>query len=346
MDGGHLRLDLAVRDGVIAGADLASTRPFAARVLVGKTPAQALALVPLLFSLCGKAQRAVAAAALAAAGGVPASLDRRPINVEALQETVWRLFLDWPEALGFGRREAAFANLHRRLAAATDADVETIDQLLATELYGVSPSAWRAGDQPATALAARLLAAADALPTGAAAVPRLLPDFDAATAARLIEEGGPDFCRAPTVAGRPAETGALARRSAEPLVAARLAAGNLIAARLAARLLDLCALRELLASGPQPIDAESPRAGIGVALGDTARGQLAHRVQVAADRVSDYLIVAPTEWNFHPQGGWRDELIGQRVAGAGEAFRRARLLMLSLDPCVPCEITVNGHAHA
>lgn len=345
MDGGRLQLDLSVRDGVIVRAELASTRPAAARVLLGKTPAQALALVPLLFSLCGKAQRAVAAAALAAAEGRPDAVNGRPVRIEALQETLWRLLLDWPDALGCSRHEAAFANLHRRLATATAADAEAIEALLADELYGVPPAAWRDGERPATALAARLLAAAEALPA-TATKPRLLPPLNAVAAAALLAGGGPEFQRAPTIDGQSAETGALARHALQPLVAARLAAGQPIAARLAARLLDLGALREVLTAPPQAIAAHCPQAGVGVAVCDTARGQLIHRVRVANGQIAEYVLVAPTEWNFHPQGGWRQELLGRRVAGPNEAIAAARTLLLSLDPCVPYAITVDGHPHA
>lgn len=351
VDGGRLQFDLAIADGVIVGAALVSTRPAAARLLVGKTPAQALALVPLLFSLCGKAQRAVAAAALAAAVGEAAGrgkVERRPVRIEALQETVWRLLLDWPEALGCGRRDAAFANLHRRLATATAADTDAIEQLLAAEIYGVEPQAWRAGTRPAAALATRLLAAAEALPATAirATASPLLPPLCAAAAAGLLGGGGSDFHRAPVFDDQPAETGALARHAAEPSVAARLAAGDPLAARLEARLLDLCALREVLAAAPEAVAAHAPEAGVGVAVTDTARGQLIHRVRVAAGRIADYVVVAPTEWNFHPQGGWRAELLGRRVVDRDAAIAQARSLILSLDPCVAYEITVDGHPHA
>jgi hypothetical protein len=47
--------------------------------------------------------------------------------------------------------------------------------------------------------------------------------------------------------------------------------------------------------------------GVGRALVETARGLLMHEIVLDGERIADYFIVAPTEWNFHPQGplaGW------------------------------------------
>ena len=55
--------------------DLASTRPLAAmQLLPGRRPADAAALVPRLYALCGHAQGAACAAALRAAGADAAEL--------------------------------------------------------------------------------------------------------------------------------------------------------------------------------------------------------------------------------------------------------------------------------
>jgi uptake hydrogenase large subunit len=49
-------------------------------------------------------------------------------------------------------------------------------------------------------------------------------------------------------------------------------------------------------------------------------------------------MVAPNEWNFHPQGALARGLIGQ-AADAGLP-PRAKLLVAALDPCVPCHIRI------
>jgi hypothetical protein len=59
--------------------------------------------------------------------------------------------------------------------------------------------------------------------------------------------------------------------------------------------------------------------------------------------VSDYKILAPTEWNFHPEGPLTRGLLGARVAeAAAPPVRRAvALLATALDPCVGFELVVD-----
>jgi coenzyme F420-reducing hydrogenase alpha subunit len=80
--------------------------------------------------------------------------------------------------------------------------------------------------------------------------------------------------------------------------------------------------------------AEMPAAAAGDGLGriEAARGCLVHRVELREGRVARYQILAPTEWNFHPDGALVRGLAG-RAAGDDAAWR-ARLLVAALDPCV------------
>ena len=71
----------------------------------------------------------------------------------------------------------------------------------------------------------------------------------------------------------------------------------------------------------------------------TARGMLLHHVRIESGRVAEYWIVAPTEWNFHPQGALTG-LIGLREGNAARLTETAMLFVLSLDPCVEFEIEV------
>jgi coenzyme F420-reducing hydrogenase alpha subunit len=77
----------------------------------------------------------------------------------------------------------------------------------------------------------------------------------------------------------------------------------------------------------------------GLAWVEMARGLLVH--QVSLDRQSDgsarvltCQVLAPTEWNFHPEG-----IAAQALAGLSahrdDTDAKARLLMAALDPCVP-----------
>jgi Ni,Fe-hydrogenase I large subunit len=84
--------------------------------------------------------------------------------------------------------------------------------------------------------------------------------------------------------------------------------------------------------------------GAGLAVVRTARGMLLHRVRLEAERVKDYLTVAPTEWNFHPRGVLVAGLRGLPVDNRDRLAQLAGLHVLSLDPCVEYSIEINGSA--
>jgi coenzyme F420-reducing hydrogenase alpha subunit len=160
----------------------------------------------------------------------------------------------------------------------------------------------------------------------------------------------PLFARAPTWGGVPVETGALARMRSQPLVAALAARyGNAVPTRMVARLAELATLLDGLAQGPRDepgpsrVQAFALRASEGLAAVQTARGLLLHRARVADGRVVDYQIVAPTEWNFHPDGALVHGLDGLAADDVVMVEQRARLTVQALDPCVECRIEI-GHA--
>jgi len=84
--------------------------------------------------------------------------------------------------------------------------------------------------------------------------------------------------------------------------------------------------------------------GAGMALVRTARGALMHYVRIdhagGAEKVAEYLTIAPTEWNFHPQGTLVSGLTGVRAADEEQLMEIARNWVLSLDPCVGYRIEV------
>ena len=222
---------------------------------------------------------------------------------------------------------------------------------------------------PLRAAAARLAAAAEALgaprerggapaPDTVLAViaaqcesaPRLVvarPDAlaavdDAEVIGRL--ESAPDaFAARPSLPGRCPEAGSFAR-----FWEAAPRAEGAFAARLAARLLDVVAT---LASLRLAIDGETNPDGVltggpagdgfGYGAAEGARGRLYHLAETGKDgRIASYAVLAPTEWNFHPEGPYAAALAGARL-GSGEPGRlmAARLAAL-VDPCVAFEVTL------
>ncbi|HYQ98681.1 MAG TPA: nickel-dependent hydrogenase large subunit [Casimicrobiaceae bacterium] len=342
-----------------------STRPFvAAHVLQGRAPDDAVAIVPRLFSVCGRAQEAAAAGALAVARGStqPAEAKAaraREVRLETIQEYLRRILIDWPEAMG---RAPATAPVAAALRSVARASREAADCALARELadiaahhvYGAAPDEWLAQDtvdawaEHGRTLPAKLLAALlREAPTLGRSDVSLMPAAgrEALTAAVVPAlRADAAFGAAPVWDGAPVETGALARKRDHPLVASLVARfGHAVPARMTARLVELAVLLGDLAApdyAAAEIETFALADGEGLAAVQTARGLLLHRARVRDGRVADYQIVAPTEWNFHPDGPLARGLPGMAADDEDTLARRARLAVQALDPCVACTIEV------
>ncbi|MFO1317931.1 MAG: nickel-dependent hydrogenase large subunit [Burkholderiales bacterium] len=377
---GELVVTLRCDGQRVRGVDVRSTRPLlASRVLAGKTAVAAAATIPLLYSICGGAQGAAAACALAAAGATgfereSASRDAG-IVVEALQEGFWHLLIGWPNAMGSEPQVTPVTAARYQIATAARASDGTdllgdaaamrglgasLAKLAERAVFGMPHDQWLAlrdvgalaawADAGAT-LPARLLAhvLAGATPRHHAAA-KLMPaprrDLLLHVIAPAMRDD-PGFARAPLWAGEPVETSALARMREQPLVAAvDRKYGHAPVTRIVARIAELGQMLDALAGAQLAAPrAQSVALGEGDGLGavETARGLLLHRVRLRDECVADYQIVAPTEWNFHPQGplvrGLADAAADDRAA----LLRAARLDVHSLDPCVACRVEV-GHA--
>lgn len=347
MDTGKLSLAISWDGTSVGSVEIRSTRPQASVLLKGKTPAQVMQLVPLLFSVCGHAQGAAAEAALRAARQIEpgdASTPERKIRSEVLQEHLWRMLLDWPKVLGMPQQEKLFLQWHallRRIAAG-DADASVLRQEFERDWLGMALAGWReledvrAWQRESESPAARLLAALDEQAGSLGSASGLLPAWSAAQAqAACLGKWSALFAAAPDDHGSAAETGAWSYHAGHRMLDGLCSNAS---KRLLARLIDTA---ELLDENAAPrLDAVAPAAGEGIAVARTARGLLMHRVLLDADRVSEYCIVAPTEWNFHPGGAFVRDMIGLEERDESRLQHKARIAALSLDPCVAFEIEV------
>lgn len=351
---GELTVRVTVRDGRVHGVDIESTRPqLANRLLAGKPGDEAVAMVPRLFSICGRSQHVAAELALAAARGAAGTADAaqvRRIESEMAQEYLWRVLLDWTRETGAAADATTLASA--RSALARD-DRDGLRAIVEREVIGADARHWHEHRAPfetwlhrgATATA-RFLAQLphDAPHDGASEVPPL-PRFDAGdTADRIVAqlERDPGFEVRPTLDGRPAETGAMARLDGQPLVAELVAAyGRSTLARFAARLSELVRIA-CNDEPPAPLAGSlNLGPGRGLAWVETARGLLLHQIDLDGERVARYRVVAPTEWNFHPQGALSSAMAGRPSPGEDRLRRRAERLIQSLDPCVAYRLSID-----
>ncbi len=89
-----------------------------------------------------------------------------------------------------------------------------------------------------------------------------------------------------------------------------------------------------------PLSGTSLADGVGLAQVQAARGLLVHRVAIQGGRVADYRILAPTEWNFHPQGAAALGLATLPDADDETLQRIGGLFVTALDPCVAYDLRI------
>jgi hypothetical protein len=265
-----------------------------------------------MFALCGKAQGRAAELALAAARGqaMAAALDP-DIAAEAMREHLWRWLLDLPPLLDMAPLKEEFTAAIGWLAR---------DQR--------EPIAGLLDDPRMGELEARLDQLGDCDEVAVALLPPMVADASLAAWPRLDA----DFCRQPRWRGQAAETGALARRGG--------ATGGACARRWRARLAELrdwaTGTASVGAAGTASSTQLAP--GIGRALVETARGLLMHEIVLDGDTVAEYFIVAPTEWNFHPQGPLPGWLLGRDASQREALLGLIARCVAALDPCVRWEL--------
>lgn len=334
----------------------------AARLARGRRADELPALFGLLFTLCSHAHRATAARAVAAARGDPAPsgpAQRQALRAATARDQVLRIAHDWPRLLPGAPAGEPAAGLRScplwRDDLSVDARLEALPGWLAHHWLGMPVPDWLRAyaadpeDAPLhwcrrvdTAPARLLRRQADALrrlatpaqPLDLLAQPRAtLPRL----ARRLAEQ--PDFCARPDWNGVPAETGPWTRIN--DAVRPRLHNAWM---RMTARLVDVLRLAapdglHWLAEGALPLAR-----GEGLAWTEMARGLLVHHVQLDDDgRVHAAQVLAPTEWNFHPQG-----VLAQALAtlDGGDGAAQAARAAVAFDPCVEFVVEAKEAAHA
>ncbi|MFO8153795.1 nickel-dependent hydrogenase large subunit [Thioalkalivibrio sp.] len=361
---GRVELRLEWDGRVVQRAEVRSRRPQPAALLTGRAPGQARAIIPRLYSLCGDAQ-SVAVEALEAVlrSGAPDSNAiadwAERIRLENIREHLWRLGLDWPRVVGEPQQPAPVRELlgeRTRFATDREAAGNWAGKTFA-DLFGHANLAWLENPEPdslaqwleeAPTPLAGLLARLRPRLTGLG--PSALPFFRGRDLQPMVQtalprlQSDPDFHWRPDHQGQVFEMGPLPRQAAHPLIAAMLACQGVPDSwlRVLARVLELAGALDSLQRGIEP------RLGIAwqrgahesmVAL-EMVRGVLMHWQEAVPDGIRDYRIVAPTEWNFHPEGPAREGLLQLQAPDEPQLREMVTLQVMALDPCVQYELEI------
>lgn len=307
-------------------------------------------------------------------------LRHRLVDIETLREHLWRVLLDWPGFLAEQPARQAMAELlplQRDFAEALcpEGDAfaiggpvfggehealpalrERLLDLLARQVFGMPVAHWLALPNAAALRdwAARVQTPASRLlqwlmqqgwEASGGCESAALPHLVDGEIARAMHDYA--YVERPQWHSRCCETTSLTRGDSALLRDLRQHLGNGLLTRLAAHLHEIAALALGLEADTdmprQPAGADDmPPPGTGIGQVAAARGQLVHRVQLDRHgRVADYRILAPTEWNFHPQGVASRALSTLRGDAPG-IETQARLLITAIDPCVGYQLRLTA----
>ncbi len=323
-DPGRIVVEFSLIDGAVNGATIRSARPLSlASRFAGRPIEQAVEAVGLVNAVCGVSHAAALTFAAAAAGN-------RPIGREEVER--WRVRLA-SERIAEHLRElvrlapvAAFPIVRDALEAARKAARTGIagDDIRAIgTAFGLVPD-WL-----------------PALPEHPSQPDALTAADDAAVVVAL--ESNADFASQPHLAGRHPETGPAVRLGWSSSVPG---------ATDAARLVEAEEALGILLNGPGGdrdfapwLTASQTQNHTGYASVESPRGRLYYFAVVQGDgRLRDARVVAPTEWNFHPEGPFARALIGSRPDG--EPLAAVARMAAQFSPCVAVDVVLKGAVNA
>lgn len=314
------------------------------------------------FSLCGDVHRLTAMRAIRAALGQPTTATEAErescfLHAIAMRDHALRLGLDLP--IHTRLRAAVDPAWLREIPGASGVPLEQASALrqrltkfLEGRLWGTSVALWqlRVFDAATLAVEAARRAAepgpwawldrAARVGEGISLRLRSLPDLASREVSLELAESmrsGPSFCARPSYRGHACETGPwsrLAQQGSDGDDERERVVESDVWQLVAARVLELARL----CAGEQSLHCGALRLGPAEALAYTqmSRGSVVHWLRLRPSSgganeiaVDDYRVLAPTEWNFHPEGALAAATRG--IANAGE---RLRLLVHAFDPCV------------
>ena len=388
---GQIDIDLYPDNSHVARADIHSTRPLqASQVMVGKSPEEALSLIPLMYNVCGIAQARTALRAiqdqLAISPNPAAEIARDMlVLVENAREHLFRVLVDWPRLFELDQDQQPLPLLGRLIpeckqalfvdsnAFALDSElqvnrtsvinlIDELDNTLEQAVFQRSTDDWlkiydinaliqwvRESDSPA----AKVLAIIDNRGWGSQGVADLnaLPQLDRQELINRFDASDADeFIAHPQWHGQHYETSCLTRQLRQPLIRSLTGEFHIgLLTRMTARLVELARiprqLRDLLARlgsiATEPASDPISAPGLGLAQTEAARGRLIHRVQLENGKIIRYQILAPTEWNFHPQGLITQSLENLSASDEQQLQQLAKLMINAIDPCVGYELSVH-----
>ena len=320
IDPGRITVSFSLTDGVVTDASIRSARALSLASRFADRPIeQAVEAVGLVNAVCGISHAAALTFAAASAGNRPIEREeadrwRIRLAAERVAEHLRELVRLAPVAAFPIVRDALEAARKTARTGVAGDDVRTIGTA-----FGLVPD-WL-----------------PALPEHVSVPDVLTAADDDAVVAAL--EADASFSARPSLPDRRPETGPAARLGWSAAVPGATDAARLVEAEEA--------LGVLLGSPSSEggfanlLTANRTQNHTGYASVESPRGRLYYLAVVQGDgRLRDARVVAPTEWNFHPDGPFVRALAGFRPDG--DAVAAIARLAAQFSPCVAVDVVPEG----
>ena len=376
---GQLSIKLNLSEGRLK-CELSSSRPLqASRLFIGKPIDSVLKTIPMLFNICGKAQAIATLRAAESYTGQTANesveIQREAlIWLESLREQLWQILLEWPKNLAETVDAPLMASIsqsihkisqsinHNDSLLRRDSVVNIINQqeawhslkqIIENDVLGEPYQHWL--NEPlldiehwATKkanLASRFvhwLQQQIWQNTGTSPIAPLTRWDNSQLQKRLTTEQY-DFTQTPDWNGQAHEVSWFSSQQYHPMVEQLLKMhGNGIYTRVITRLVGLADLTQKLdrffSHSEQSFHYQASN---GMAHVEAARGRLTHNIKMNGGTVEQLNILAPTEWNFHPNGVAATGLENLQGTTTKELEQQAHCLIHAIDPCVGYSLSIS-----
>lgn len=351
---------------ILSDVDIDLARPnIAQKMLVGQTPKEAIERITQLMTVCQHAQTAAAKLAL---GYQLTPEEIQNIEYENIEQGFWRLVIDLPKSLSLELSLERFIGLRKAIAQQDHINIIIfakqlflqICQLESQEFTRLTAKQFlnwlESVDSP---MSSYLKQVSQLVGKDNCEHFSMLTSFTNEALFAKISKlllADKDYCQRPHLDNKSYETGSLSLISSHSLVNIFTDMG--VAGRFASRLLYIAqkineledesvksnvfgtytpSTHQQKSSHIKQNDVDN---GSQLAWVQTARGLLIHLANIQQGEISQYSIIAPTEWNFHPEGTLTKILINSSYNSQQAARESARLAVLGLDPCIEFNLGV------
>lgn len=381
---GQLSIRLSLHEDKLK-CELASSRPLhASRLFIGKPIDSVLSTIPMLFNICGKAQTIATLRAAESymdqTANEAVEIQREAlIWLESLREQLWQILLEWSKHLAevidaqlmasisqaihklsqsINRNES----LLRRNAVSNIINQQeswhSLKQTIENNVLGEPHQHWL--DKPlldieywankkanvASRFVHRLQQ--QAWKNAGTSSIKPLTTWDNPLLQKRLSTEQYDFTQTPEWNGQAQEVSWFSSQQHHPMVEKLLKThGNSIYTRVITRLVGVADLTQKLdrffSHSEQTFHYQASN---GMAHVEATRGRLTHNIRMNGDTVEQLNILAPTEWNFHPQGVAATGLENLQATKTKELEQQAHCLIHAIDPCVGYTLSVTTPALA